>query len=111
MSWTFSLRATFPTVVTLAKVASFPPTVCIPLALQWRNLQIYVMRSQLNRFDFVSNSGGAHDDVEQDGIVGGLGPASVGNFGPLDVVYWSTHRRLYYHTYLLLLSCCHLSIA
>ena len=45
--WSFSLWATFPAVVALA---SFPPD-CVhsPLALQWRNLQIYVARPQLNR--------------------------------------------------------------
>ena len=43
-------------------------------------------------FDFVRDSGGAHDDVEQGGILGrrGWGPLPSAIFGPLDFVYWST---------------------
>ena len=45
--WSFSLRSTFPAVVTLASFT--PDCVHSPLALQWRNLQIYEARPQLNR--------------------------------------------------------------
>ena len=85
----FSLRATFPAVVALA---SFPRLCAFSTGAAVAQPSNLRSEAATQPFDFVRDSGSAHDDGEQGGILGGRGwaPLPSAILGPLDFVYWST---------------------